>query len=126
MAKVKVIAPVEGYAGRIGNDVFVDGVAEVEKEAVDYYLRHGYEVEGEDNETAEKQTVPSAERVANEAEIHGENVRPASGATKAEWVAYAEKLGIETNGLNKADIIDLCAEHPEDGRSVDTESDEEE
>lgn len=123
MATVKVTAPVAGYTGRVGADTFVDGVAEVEKEAVDYYLRHGYIVAGEKNNTAEKQTVPSAERVANEAEVVGENVRPASGATKAEWVAYAEKLGIETNGLNKADIIDLCAEHPEDGRNVDTESD---
>lgn len=121
MAKVKVIAPVEGYAGRIGNDVFVDGVAEVEKEAVDYYLRHGYEVEGEGNETAEKQTVPSAERVANEAEIHGESVRPASGDTKAEWVAYADKLGIGTKGMNKADIMDACAEHEKDGRNVDAD-----
>ncbi|WOT02565.1 hypothetical protein [Corynebacterium pyruviciproducens] len=121
MAKVKVIAPVEGYVGRIGNDVFVDGVAEVEKEAVDYYLRHGYEVEGEGNETAEKQTVPSAERVANEAEIHGENVRPASGDTKAEWVAYADKLGIGTKGMNKADIMDACAEHEKDGRNVDAD-----
>ena len=121
MVKVKVIAPVEGYAGRIGNDVFVDGVAEVEKEAVDYYLRHGYEVEGEGNETAEKQTVPSAERVANEAEIHGESVRPASGDTKAEWVAYADKLGIGTKGMNKADIMDACAEHEKDGRNVDAD-----
>ncbi|WP_276922448.1 hypothetical protein [Corynebacterium pyruviciproducens] len=121
MVKVKVTAPVEGYAGRIGNDVFVDGVAEVEKEAVDYYLRHGYEVEGEGNETAEKQTVPSAERVANEAEIHGESVRPASGDTKAEWVAYADKLGIGTKGMNKADIMDACAEHEKDGRNVDAD-----
>lgn len=126
MAKVKVTAPVSGYTGRVGADTFVDGVAEVEKTNLAYYRQHGYIIAGEGDTKAEQVEVPSAERVANEAEVVGENVRPASGATKAEWVAYAEKLGIETNGLNKADIIDLCAEHPEDGRNVDTESDEEE
>lgn len=115
MAKVKVTAPVAGYSGRIGADVFVDGVAEVEESGLDYYRRHGYIV---GDETSEQVEVPSAERDANEAEVIGDNVRPAPGARKADWVAYAESLGIDAVGKTKEDLMEECAEHPADGRNV--------
>lgn len=32
--------------------------------------------------------------------------RPAASASKAEWVAYAETLGVDTDGLTKAEIVE--------------------
>lgn len=115
MPKVKVTAPVAGFSGRIGVDVFADGVAQVEESNLDYYRRHGYFV---GDESGEQVQVPSAERVANEAPVIGDNVRPASGNRKADWVAYAESLGIDTVGKTKEDLMEECSEHPEDGRNV--------
>lgn len=39
---VTVKTPVAGFNGKIGNDVFIDGVCQVPESALDYYLRHGY------------------------------------------------------------------------------------
>ena len=118
MVTVKVTAPVGGYSGRVGNDTFVDGVAEVEKSGVDYYLRHGYLVEGVDSENVKTQTVLSVERVANEAGIIGEKVRPAPGDRKAAWVAYAESLGIDTVGKTKEDLMEESAVRSVGGRNA--------
>lgn len=115
MAKVKVTAPVAGYSGRIGADVFVDGVAEVEESGLDYYRRHGYIV---GDETSEQVEVPSAARVVNDTEIVDDNARPASGGRKADWVDYAESLGIDTEGKTKEDLMKECAEYLADGRNV--------
>ncbi|WP_431638841.1 hypothetical protein ACP8NE_00945 [Corynebacterium ulcerans] len=99
MAIVKT--PVPGYTGSVGDDYFVDGVCQVPDNKLAYYRRHGYTIEVE--ELADKQ--------ASEASVSG---APGAKAKKAELIAYAQTLGIDTEGLDVAGLREAIEAHVED------------
>ncbi|STC65612.1 Uncharacterised protein [Corynebacterium diphtheriae] len=98
MAIVKT--PVHGYTGSVGDDYFVDGVCQVPDNKLAYYRRYGYIIEVE--ELAKKQ--------ASEASVSG---TPGAKAKKAELIAYAQTLGIDTEGLDVAGLREAIEVHTE-------------
>ncbi|MFD8611075.1 hypothetical protein [Streptomyces sp. NPDC059631] len=78
-----ITAPVEGFTGPgVGGLVFQDGRAETDHPAViSYARRHGYGVEDDEPPHAP----PSGTNGPDAVE------RPARNASKAEWVAYADR-----------------------------------
>ncbi|APM36588.1 hypothetical protein [Corynebacterium diphtheriae] len=98
MAIVKT--PVHGYTGPVGDDYFVDGVCKVPDHKLVYYKRHGYIIEAEELSGQE----------GTEAEALG---IPGAKAKKAELVAYATKLGINTDGLDVAGLREAIEAHTE-------------
>ncbi|HFG8808094.1 TPA: hypothetical protein ACGIY5_001461 [Corynebacterium striatum] len=90
---MKVIAKNKNYNGRIGVDVFANGVCEqASEEQLSYYRRHGFTVEGQ------------------------KLAKPGPGAKKAEWEAYARSLGLETSRLTLESIKEAVEELENDER----------
>ncbi|ARU45321.1 hypothetical protein [Corynebacterium silvaticum] len=99
MAIVKT--PVPGYTGSVGDDYFVDGVCQVSDNKLAYYRRHGYTIEVEE----------LADQEASETSASG---IPGAKAKKAELIAYAQTLGIDTEGLDVAGLREVIEAHVED------------
>lgn len=105
MAIVKT--PVPGYTGHVGDDLFVDGVCQVPDSKLAYYQRHGYIIEAEEqaDQQAFATTVVPEVSETNVVEI------PGAKAKKAELIAYAHTLGIDTDGLDVAALREAIEAH---------------
>ncbi len=107
MADFIVRTPVEGYNGKVGDDVFVDGLCESpSKRNLAYYRRHGYTIEGEPS--AEE----SGEATAGESDVSETEslARPEPKASKADWVAYAEHIGAPVSAdFTKDEVVAAVA-----------------
>ncbi|GAA5056436.1 hypothetical protein [Streptomyces similanensis] len=93
-----ITAPVKGFTGPgVGGLVFQDGRAETDHPAVIAYARrHGYGVEDEPPHAP-----PSGDGRPDAAE------RPARSASKAEWVAYADRQDPgDHEAMTKEQLID--------------------
>lgn len=116
MAEISVYSPREDFTGVVGGVAFTHGhgVADEEKNAtaLAYFRRQGYQVgepaqesesitdEEWSEKTAESESEPSDE--ADEVEVPG---MPKSDATRGEVADFAEGMGVETEGLTKAQIV---------------------
>lgn len=89
-----VVAPVEGFTGRVAGVAFVDGRAETtDGRALAYFTRQGYRI-------VKPSPAPRA---------WGDDGRPARNDPKADWVAYAAAQGADEDELaeaTKAELID--------------------
>lgn len=117
MADITIYAPRKDFTGVVGGVAFTHGEAVANEEthaaALAYFKRAGYQVgervdEGpvltEDQDSAEDDTTePEDTDEDDEVEIPG---MPKSDATRGQFAEFAEGMGIETEGLSKAKIID--------------------
>lgn len=107
--KAVIKSPVASFTGKVGADQFVNGRCEIDPAtdtALAYYRRHGYEILFPTAEVTKDMTVKviGAEGQAESAESPVASGRPATGAKKADWVAFAATLGVDTQGLTVDEI----------------------
>lgn len=117
MADIKIYAPRQDFTGVVGGVAFTHGEALADEEkdssALAYFRRAGYQV-GErvqdiqvltgdqdpvEDDTSESEDVDEVDEV----EVPG---MPKPDATRGQFAEFAEGMGLETEGLTKAQIVD--------------------
>lgn len=99
-----VKTPVKNWSGTFAGDVFVNGICENPSDSnMRYYSRHGYKI----SDLAPEPGEPDPEDQDSAPE---KLKRPGSDAVKADWVAYAESLGINCDDLTIPEIINSVNE----------------
>ena len=123
MSKTYTVRSPHRYTGRVGKDLFQEGVCHhVAGEDLAYYSRHGYAIE--ENPTAPPGTIhtdaveslpaPVPASVEDLADSPGPDTWMPSPADKKEaWATFAKGLGIEVEGLTKDEIIAAVMEKQE-------------
>lgn len=116
-----VRTPQSDFTGAVGADRFVDGLCESPSESQRaYYERHGYTItdSGEadtpsDSGEADTPSAPDGGDANDQDQDPGPE-KPKSNAPKAEVEAYAQHLGIDTDGKSKEALWDAIAAHEGD------------
>lgn len=99
-----VYSPVQGFSGQVvPGAVFSNGVAEVENaSALAYLQRKGYSFDAPpEGVQVEPEPEDIPEHVEPEVTVPG---MPGSNASRGELAAFAEGMGVETEGLTMAQI----------------------
>lgn len=106
-----VTAPAAGFSGDVAGVVFSKGHAVVDEDtharALGYFRRKGYEVTAQESKKA-----PKAKEQEPLTPAAPPSERPARGATKDEWVAYARSVAADSDeeaaidGLTKEQLIE--------------------
>ncbi|MEJ6019870.1 hypothetical protein [Corynebacterium sp. H113] len=106
---MRVEAPNKEYGGRIGRDVFVDGVCENASESQRwYYLEQGYVISDEDEEVAED---TESDQDAGVPEAPDFEV-PSRAASTVVWAEFLTSQGIEhPEDASRAQLIDMWEAH---------------
>lgn len=112
MAGTKVFHPNPDFSGKIVGVTFVNGEATAEGMALAYFRRHlsnGYQVGARGESAPEPELVePEVVEAAVEDEVAVADIPgfPGKDATRSQLAEFAEGMGLETEGLTKAQIID--------------------
>lgn len=113
MGTVSVFSPREDFTGKVGKVGFVNGVADIDVDVhaaeLAYFRRQGYEIGERDDDddiiSDEFKAADADDTLADEPEVEIPGM-PKADATRGEFAEFAEGMGIETEGLSKAKIID--------------------
>lgn len=105
---MRVVAPNKEYSGRVGRDIFVNGVCEnASPEQEMYYRRHGY--------TIKHYVEPLAIPVDLQPAVPPLAELPGGNASREDWAAAAAARGIEvTEEMKRDDIRELVTQHEAD------------
>lgn len=122
MAEISVFSPVMGFNGVSVGVAFTNGHALVEEDspAYQYFKRRGYQIGNQEEDSADPDGIISAAFAAADGEpgeVHSPEGlvktgdvdipgMPKSDATRGEIAEFAEGMGLETEGLSKAKIIE--------------------
>lgn len=126
MSKINVYSPAKGFNGVSVGVAFTDGHALVDQDsaAFRYFKRKGYYIGAQPEEGSNPDVVISDAFSAADGEsgeVHGPEEpvaavevdipgMPKSDASRGEFAEFAEGMGLETEGLTKAKIIDKIKE----------------
>lgn len=107
---MRVTAPNRQYNGNYGRDVFVNGVCEDASERHRaYYLKAGYDVDGEKTKAAKPKKTPTTAPVVEEKGETNQSAAvaaPPRSASADEWREFAESINLSVpEGARRSEII---------------------